>query len=262
MKYNIIICAILKDETPYLVEWVEHHLGIGVEHFVLYDNNSVIPAKQTLEAYVRKGVVEVIDCPITNTPQLKAYTHCLYNMHGRTKWIAYIDLDEFIILKKHRDIHAFLADYDEYAGVCMNWVIHTANGHIEKPEGPVMQNYTEPLPYDFPANRHVKSIVQPVGVGIVVSSHYALYSDDYYAVNEKHRHVPGAFSEFSNEIAQINHYQTKSFEEWLDKVKRGIADSNFNRRKVEDFWHFNPQMLHLKRQVEQQYQDKIRAIGR
>ena len=46
MKYHIIICAILKDETPYLVEWVEHHLGIGVEHFVLYDNNSVIPANK------------------------------------------------------------------------------------------------------------------------------------------------------------------------------------------------------------------------
>ena len=48
MRYNIIICAILKDETPYLIEWVEHHLQIGVEHFVLYDNNSIIPAKKTL----------------------------------------------------------------------------------------------------------------------------------------------------------------------------------------------------------------------
>ena len=185
MKYHIIVCAILKDETPYLVEWVEHHLGIGVEHFVLYDNNSVIPAKQTLEAYVRKGVVEVIDCPITNTPQVKAYSHCLFSMHDRADWIAYIDIDEFIVLKKHRDIHAFLVDYDEYAGVCLNWVIYTANGHIEKPEGPVMQNYTEPLPYDFPANRHVKSIVQPAGVGIVVSPHYALYSDDYYRGRRK-----------------------------------------------------------------------------
>lgn len=108
MKYNIIICAILKDETPYLVEWVEHHLQIGVEHFVLYDNNSIIPAKQTLKTYVGKGIVEVIDCPITNTPQVKAYTHCLYNMHNHTKWIAYIDIDEFIILKKHNDICSFL----------------------------------------------------------------------------------------------------------------------------------------------------------
>lgn len=99
----------------------------------------------------------------------------------------------------------------------------------------------------------MKSIVQPVGVGIVVSPHYALYSDDYYAVDEKHRHVPGAFSEFSNEIAQINHYQTKNFEEWLDKVKRGIADSNFNRRKVEDFWHFNSRMLDRKEEIMYRY---------
>ena len=47
MKYYVIICAILKDETPYLIEWVEHHLKIGVEHFVLYDNNSIIPARHT-----------------------------------------------------------------------------------------------------------------------------------------------------------------------------------------------------------------------
>ena len=256
MKYNIIICAILKDETPYLVEWVEHHLSIGIEHFVLYDNNSVIPAKQTLEAYVRKGVVEVIDCPITNSPQLKAYTHCLYNMHGRTKWIAYIDLDEFIILKKYHDIHAFLADYDEYAGVCMNWVIYTANGHIEKPEGLVMQNYTESLPYDFPANQHVKSIVRPDYVSTVDSSHYPRYDEEYYAVNEKYIYVPRAFSHFTNDIIQLNHYFTKSFEEWLRKISKGMSDS-LRTRAVEEFWDYNPGMLSKKDEIESKYTETI-----
>ena len=256
MKYNIVICAILKDETPYLVEWVEHHLSIGIEHFILYDNNSVIPAKQTLEAYVRKGVVEVIDCPITNSPQLKAYTHCLYNMHGRTKWIAYIDLDEFIILKKHHDIHAFLADYDEYAGVCMNWVIYTANGHIEKPEGTVMQNYTEPLPYDFPANQHVKSIVRPDYVNTVDSSHYPRYDEEYCAVNEKYIYVPRAFSRFTNDIVQLNHYFTKSFEEWLKKISKGTSDS-LRTRAVEEFWDYNPGMLSKKDEIESKYTETI-----
>lgn len=260
MKYNIIICAILKDETPYLVEWVEHHLSIGIEHFILYDNNSVIPAKQTLEAYVRKGVVEVIDCPITNSPQLKAYTHCLYNMHGRTKWIAYIDLDEFIILKKHHDIHAFLADYDEYAGVCMNWVIYTANGHIEKPEGTVMQNYTEPLPYDFPANQHVKSIVRPDYVNTVDSSHYPRYDEEYYAVNEKYIYVPRAFSRFTNDIVQLNHYFTKSFEEWLKKISKGTSDS-LRTRAVEEFWDYNPGMLSIKEEIELRYKEIINGYN-
>lgn len=257
MKYNIIICAILKDETPYLIEWVEHHLQIGVEHFVLYDNNSVIPAKQTLKTYVGKGIVEVIDCPITNTPQVKAYTHCLYNMHNHTRWIAYIDIDEFIILKKHNDICSFLDTYKNFAGVCLNWVTFTANNHISMPEGPVMQNYTETLPYDFPANKHIKSIVRPMKVNAVYSAHFSLYSDNY-AVNEKYTRVQGAFSDFSNEMAQINHYQTKSFEEWLNKIKRGIADSYVNRRKVEDFWHYNPQMLNLKDEIEHRYRDIIK----
>lgn len=261
MKYNVIICAIVKDETPYLIEWVEHHLKIGIDHFVLYDNNSTIPVKQTLDQFVKKGIVEVIDCPITNTPQLKAYTHCLYNMHGQTKWIAYIDLDEFIILKKHSDIHYFLSEFDEYAGVCMNWVIYTANNHITQPEGPVMLNYTEASPDDFPPNKHIKSIVRPNYVHTFLSSHYPIYDDDYYAVNEKFQYVPNAFSDFFNEIIQLNHYFTKSFDEWLTKIEKGMSDS-FRTRPVEEFWNYNPNMLYLKDDVERLYEDRIRLYNK
>lgn len=84
----------------------------------------------------------------------------------------------------------------------------------------------------------MKSIVQPRYVALIDSPHFARYIHGHRAVNEKYTVVPGPFSEHSNEIAQINHYQTKSFEEWLDKVKRGIADTNLCR-KVDDFWHFN-----------------------
>ena len=107
MKYHMIICAILKDETPYLVEWVEHHLGIGVEHFVLYDNNSVIPAKQTLEAYVRKGRrgyrLSDNQYPAGKSLFSSPFQHARPGRLDR----RHIDIDEFIVLKKRRDIHAF-----------------------------------------------------------------------------------------------------------------------------------------------------------
>lgn len=260
MKYYVIICAILKDETPYLIEWVEHHLKIGVEHFVLYDNNSIIPARQTLKAYVEKGIVEVIDCKITNTPLLKAYTHCLYNMHDDADWIAFIDIDEFIILNKHKDIHDFLQDYKNFAGVCLNWVIYTANNHISKPEGLVMQNYTEPTPGEFAANRHIKSIIRPRCVNIMDSSHFARYAGRYYAVNENYKCVERAHSFFSNDVAQINHYFTKSFEEWLGKVGRGLPDS-LQTRAVDEFWIYNPGMMPRRSEIEQIYQDTIQKIS-
>lgn len=261
MKYRILICAILKDETPYLIEWIEHHLKIGIEHFVLYDNNSAIPAKQTLDAYVKKGIVEVFDCKITNTPQLKVYTNCLYSMHDDTDWIAFIDIDEFIVLKKHNDIHSFLWDYKNFAGVCLNWLIYSANNHVSRPEGLVMQNYTEPTPPNFTANSHVKSIVRPRYVNIMDSSHFARYAKNYCAVNEKYELVSRAHSPFSNDIAQINHYFTKSFEEWLDKIGRGIADSN-GIRKVDEFWLYNPGMLPRKAEIEMRYKEAIERINR
>ena len=39
-KYEISICAIFKNEAPFLKEWLEFHLMLGIDHFYLYNNNS------------------------------------------------------------------------------------------------------------------------------------------------------------------------------------------------------------------------------
>ena len=40
MMEKIAICAIFKDEAPYLLEWIAFHRMIGVDLFVLYNNGS------------------------------------------------------------------------------------------------------------------------------------------------------------------------------------------------------------------------------
>ena len=37
-KYTVAVCAIFKNESVFLKEWLEYHLLIGVEHFYLYNN--------------------------------------------------------------------------------------------------------------------------------------------------------------------------------------------------------------------------------
>jgi hypothetical protein len=37
---KIAVCALFKDEAPYLLEWLAFHRMIGVDLFVLYDNGS------------------------------------------------------------------------------------------------------------------------------------------------------------------------------------------------------------------------------
>jgi|GEM_PF-703661 len=253
-KYNNIICCIAKDETAYLKEWVEYHLNIGVQYFVIYDNNSIIPIGETLAQYIRQGVVHVIDCSIASRPQLRAYNHCLFHMCEKTQWIIYIDVDEFIILNKHNQISELLKEYDSFGGLCLNWKSYNAGGYVVKPLEPVMKAYKEYLPLSSAVNKHIKTILQPRYTLAMCNPHHALYFDGYYAVNENYLRVPSAFSDFSNEVAYINHYYTKSYEEWLHKVQKGRVDLN-QKRKEHEFWNYNPNMLNLKDEIKEKYKN-------
>ena len=40
MKPYLAICAVYRNEAPYLREWIEFHRLVGVERFFLYNNRS------------------------------------------------------------------------------------------------------------------------------------------------------------------------------------------------------------------------------
>lgn len=54
-KYYFSICAIFKDESLSIKEWIEYHKLIGVEHFYLYNNNSTDSSVSILQEYVEEG---------------------------------------------------------------------------------------------------------------------------------------------------------------------------------------------------------------
>ena len=62
-KYFLSVAAIMKNEKPYLKEWLEYHLLQGVEHFYLCDNGSTDGTDAYLEPYVAKGVITYIPLP-------------------------------------------------------------------------------------------------------------------------------------------------------------------------------------------------------
>ena len=61
-KYNVAVCAIFKNEAPYLKEWIEFNHLVGVEHFYLYNNNSVCAerSRHTDPVSLRAGANEVL----------------------------------------------------------------------------------------------------------------------------------------------------------------------------------------------------------
>jgi len=227
MKYELSICAICKDETDYLEEWINFNRCVGVEHFYIYDNESVVPVKITLEKYIDAGYVTVIDFP-GDKKQIPSYHDFLNNYKSDSKWVAFLDCDEFLIPKQVDTIQEVLKEYESYGGLCVNWVMFGSNGFLTKPLGLVTELYTLSK-----VNQHIKTIVQPEFVTRSAGpSHCFRYEKGYYAVSETFNKVDWAFSEPSINKIQLNHYFTKSLEEWDKKVQRGTADG-FPKRSID-----------------------------
>lgn len=94
-KYQLAICAIFKNESRYIQEWIEYHNMIGVEHFYLYDNDSTDDIS-ILQKYLDDGSL-TLNRVSSQAKQMPAYNHFLQTYRDEVEWVAIIDLDEFIV---------------------------------------------------------------------------------------------------------------------------------------------------------------------
>ena len=142
-KYNVAVCAIFKNEAPYLKEWIEFNHLVGVEHFYLYNNNSEDDYQSVLEEYVQSGLVTLIQFPYEQA-QMKCYKDCIDKYAGETKWLGFIDIDEFIVPKSTNDIYGFLKPFETKRGaVKLNWQLFGTSGRMDRDiEGLVAEDFT------------------------------------------------------------------------------------------------------------------------
>jgi Glycosyltransferase family 92 len=230
MSY-LSICAIYRDEASYLREWIEFHRLVGADRFYLYDNLSSDDHEQVLAPYVETGLVSITSW--SQTPgQTLAYDDCLERHREDSRWIAFIDVDEFLFSPSGRPLPEILPDYEGAPAVAVNWVTFGTSGHRTAPPGLVIENYlersTEPSRQTF-----VKHIADPRRTVRCVTPHRFLYEDGF-AVTEKHEPLDrppyGRTDTVSLSRLRINHYYTRSQEEWSRKLDEREPSFGMRRR--------------------------------
>lgn len=222
------VAAIFKDEAPYLREWLEFHLMLGVEHFYLFDNNSSDLPYNVLAEYVGTGVVTVQKWP-GKVQQKAAYEMALSRNRDGSRWLAFLDLDEYLWSPTGVLLPEVLESYEDHPGVVANWCVFGPSGWEERPDELVIEAYTERVPDDDPINRHVKSIVNPREAISYLDPHSFLYAQGV-AHDERHWPVVGPLTdEVSFDVLRVNHYFTKSVREARAKWGRGRADTGTRR---------------------------------
>jgi hypothetical protein len=179
-----------------------------------------------LGRYIDDGTVVLEDFP-GFPPQLRCYQHCVETHREDTRWIAFIDVDEFLFSPTGRPVPEILRDYEEFPGVAVNCLVFGTSGHQTPPAGLAIENYTHRLGLERKRSRVVKAIVDPERViRIGNSAHYFIYRDNVRAVDERREPVRGEFSDApAVERLRINHYFTRSQEERERKLDAPRVDN-------------------------------------
>ncbi|MDR1026996.1 MAG: glycosyltransferase family 92 protein [Rickettsiales bacterium] len=221
----LAICAIAKNEGPYFKEWIDFHRMLGVEKFIIYDNESTDNTREILDPYIKAGVVEYIFYP-GMVKQLKAYNDCLKRHRYDFRWIAFIDLDEFLVPADGGTITAYLKKMERFSSVEINWLCYGSGGQKEKKPGFVIERFRDHSRPGHEINQHFKNIIDPARAIYFPSAHRAAMVAGKVCDSVGNPPVRTRYFWIKapkNPPIIIAHYAVKSYGEFLDKRARGRA---------------------------------------
>jgi len=227
-RARLAVAAIVKDEGASIFEWLAHHAALGVERFFLYDNGSSDDTRAEIAAFPGPARIDVIDWPMPQG-QFPAYADALTRFGRTSRWMAFIDADEFLIPMRGETLPAILEDFAVYGGMAVPFTIFGSSGFDRRPDGLVLENYRRRAPDGFVVNGYLKCIVRPERMTAEVTTPHLLHPRPGHAiVLETGRAVAprtGGLLDppFTAQRLRLHHYVVKSREDFAGKRARGLA---------------------------------------
>ena len=233
LKHNVSLCLIFKDEGRFLKEWLDFHLTIGIDHFYLYDNNSTDNYYSVIKPYINKGIVTLIDWPYKQA-QAECYKHCLETFKHETNWIGYIDADEFICPKYANDINDWIKDYAKYPAIRIDWLQFGTNGLIDHDYSKnVIEQYFSCWNEFWMGKSFVNTRYEITNWNTQYFHHHSYVKYRIFGINMSMPAVNqwgyispmnhswgGGYNKVKNSNIHINHYYTKAWNVYKEKMQR------------------------------------------
>ncbi|MBS3905011.1 MAG: glycosyltransferase family 92 protein [Simkania sp.] len=215
--HTLAICAMFKNEAPWLKEWIEYHRLLGATHFYLYNNDSTDTYDEVLQPYIDLGVVELIDWSSSKEEhairgydnyawvpfQIGAYNDCLkHRALSQALWVAVIDIDEFLVPVLGFKSFQTLLEQEARNGtgsLKLFWrVFGTSNIWDLRKDELLTEKLSLRALDHHPWNRNVKSLYRPEAVEICLVHTHERLKKGY----KKKRLNPDLF--------RVHHYWTRT----------------------------------------------------
>jgi len=228
-RFDVSVMAILKNEAPNMEEWLCHHMAIGVDHFFLYDNGSTDELHEVLKPYADHGVVTTIYFPMRGL-QRDANNHVVRFFGHTTEWIAYVDIDEFLVPERDESIRDVMARYPDAEQVLVSRKEFCYSGHRTPAEGLVTETYreySEQVPRMGTSEVLAKPIIRPRGTARVgIHNATTVHGRTVNTAGEPTSEAATVIEDPSYANLQMNHYFTKSWQEFQAKRTRATTSTH------------------------------------
>jgi hypothetical protein len=232
--YFLSVGALFKNEEHAIVEWIEHYLFRGVEHFYLIDDRSTDSSVEKLQPYIKKGLITLFT---SNHPYYLGRQRNMYNEYftphiKETEWLLIVDLDEFVWSPASVSFVPLLRDlFNENSQLQAISLQFYSNGHIKQPKS-IVEGFTK---RDSTKFRMLENGQANLPVKYFIHTTY-----DFSSLNVHHAdHVLEEikltrFKIVNTHVFQLNHYICQSREFWNTvKCTRGDSDDYRNRTPEE-----------------------------
>jgi hypothetical protein len=226
--HELAVAAIFREEAPFLEEWLSFHRAVGAGHFYLYDNFSTDDFRPVLDPWIAAGWVTLHDWPVA-VGQLPAYRHCVRHYRNRARWIAFIDVDEFLFSPRQTDIRPILAEHRDLPGIIVHSPYYGSGGHRTRPAGPVAESYLRRAPLSLIS---AKTIANPRWIYAIRNVHLFKYWAGEALDTARRR--PDSGAQPALDCLRLNHYWSRSMQDLETKVRRGDASTREPRQMD---WH-------------------------
>ncbi|EBA15290.1 hypothetical protein RSK20926_16577 [Roseobacter sp. SK209-2-6] len=239
-----VIVGCMKNEAPYILEWVAYHRAMGVDNFLIYTNGCEDGTSELLDRLQELGILQHRnnDNWKGNSPQQYALNQSLKEpLIKNADWIIHIDVDEFINVRcGNGTLQDFLARVPDATNIAMTWRLFGHNGVTRLADRFVIEQFDTCAPKHCPKPHTVwgyKTMSKNIGAYQKISCHRP-----NKLLEEKRAEVKwvnGSGKDMTQEavdngwrssrksigydLLQLNHYALRSAESYLVKRQRGRA---------------------------------------
>ena len=255
-KDNYFACfsGMGKLENRYVRELIEYYLNLGVEKFILGDNNDPNTEKlsDVIQDYINDGTVDIVDLIDSSfgQSQLNNYTYEKYNQ--TCKWIMFFDFDEFLEVhfedKKSLTLNQFLTNqiFDKCEAIEFNWAFYTDNNLVYYDNRPLNVRFTEPA-FENGANIFVKSMVRGnLNKTVFVDGHSNHVPLREVQICDSMGRIIQNYNPYTLQppvfdYGYLKHFTDKTAEEYCNKIKRGQPGKHPHdvNDRIEKFFELN-----------------------